>query len=103
MYAVSHRGGRIAPQVTLVKALASALCMGGGGAVGRDGPLVQSGSAAGSTIAQLLCLDTRRVRLLVACGAAGGISATFNAPLAGAFFSIGVIPGKFAPEFFGAV
>jgi CIC family chloride channel protein len=74
MYAVSYRGGRIAPQVTLVKALASALCMGGGGSVGREGPIVQIGSAAGSTIAQLLRLDPRRVRLLVACGAAGGIS-----------------------------
>ena len=54
MYAVSHRGGRIAPQVSLVKALASALCIGGGGSVGREGPIVQIGSAAGSTIAQLL-------------------------------------------------
>ena len=84
MYAIAHRAGRIAPQVTVVKALASALCIGGGGSVGREGPIVQIGSAAGSTLAQLLRLDTPRVRLLVACGAAGGISATFNAPLAGA-------------------
>jgi chloride channel protein, CIC family len=103
MYAVSHRGGRIAPQVTLVKALASALCMGGGGSVGREGPIVQIGSAAGSTIAQLLRLDTRRVRLLVACGAAGGISATFNAPLAGPFFAMELILRNFAAESFGAV
>src|SRR5277367_4646485 len=64
MYAVSHRGGRIAPQVSVVKALASALCIGGGGSVGREGPIVQIGSAAGSTIAQLLRLDTKRMRLL---------------------------------------
>ena len=83
MFAVSHRGGRIAPQVSLVKALASALCIGGGGSVGREGPIVQIGSAAGSTVAQVLRLDTERMRLLVACGAAAGISATFNAPLAG--------------------
>jgi CIC family chloride channel protein len=88
MYAVAHRGGRIAPQVTVVKALASALCMGGGGSVGREGPIVQIGSAAGSSVAQLLGLSTDRMRLLVACGAAGGISATFNTPLAGAFFAI---------------
>ena len=103
MYAVGQRGGRIAPQVTLVKALASALCMGGGGSVGREGPIVQIGSAAGSTIAQLLRLDTRRVRLLVAWGAAGGISATFNAPLAGPFFAMELILRNFAAESFGAV
>ncbi|MFZ0834072.1 MAG: chloride channel protein [Mycobacterium sp.] len=103
MYAVGHRGGRIAPQVTLVKALASSLCMGGGGSVGREGPIVQIGAAAGSTLAQLLRLDTRRVRLLVACGAAGGISATFNAPLAGPFFAMELILRNFAAESFGAV
>lgn len=103
MYAVSHRGGRIAPQVSLVKALASALCIGGGGSVGREGPIVQIGSAAGSTLAQLLRLDAPRVRLLVACGAAAGISATFNAPLAGPFFALELILRDFAAQSFGAV
>ncbi len=103
MYAVSHRGGRIAPQVSLVKALASALCIGGGGSVGREGPIVQIGSAAGSTVAQLLRLDTPRMRLLVACGAAAGISATFNAPLAGPFFAMELILRSFTAESFGAV
>ncbi|MCC9183572.1 MULTISPECIES: chloride channel protein [Mycolicibacterium] len=103
MYAVSHRGGRIAPRVTLVKALASALCIGGGGSVGREGPIVQIGAAAGSTIAQVLRLDISRIRLLVACGAAGGISATFNTPLAGPFFAMELILRDFAAESFGAV
>lgn len=103
MYAVTHKGGRIAPQVSVVKALASALCIGGGGSVGREGPIVQIGSATGSTIAQVLRLDTRRMRLLVACGAAAGISATFNAPLAGAFFAMELILRDFAAESFGAV
>jgi chloride channel protein, CIC family len=103
MYAVSHRGGRIAPQVSLVKALASALCIGGGGSVGREGPIVQIGSAAGSTLAQVLRLDVPRVRLLVACGAAAGISATFNAPLAAPFFALELILRNFAAESFGAV
>ena len=103
MYAVTYKGGRIAPQVTVVKALASALCIGGGGSVGREGPIVQIGSAAGSTIAQILRLDTPRVRLLVACGAAAGISATFNAPLAGPFFAMELILRDFAAESFGAV
>ncbi|MFI1920219.1 chloride channel protein [Nocardia sp. NPDC020380] len=103
MYAVAEHGGRIAPQVVVLKALASALCIGGGGSVGREGPIVQIGSATGSTIAQLLRLDTERVRLLVACGAAGGIAATFNAPLAGPFFAMELILGSFAAESFGAV
>ncbi|OYN77572.1 chloride channel protein [Mycolicibacterium sphagni] len=103
MYAVSHRGGRIAPQVSLVKAVASALCIGGGGSVGREGPIVQIGSATGSTVAQLLRLDTPRMRLLVACGAAAGISATFNAPLAGPFFAMELILRDFTAESFGAV
>jgi chloride channel protein, CIC family len=64
--------------------LSLALCI-GGGSVGREGPIVQIGSAAGSTVAQVLRLDTERMRLLVACGAAAGMSATFNAPLAGPF------------------
>lgn len=103
MYAVAHKGGRIAPQVSVVKALASALCIGGGGSVGREGPIVQIGSAAGSTVAQLLRLDTARMRLLVACGAAAGISATFNAPLAGAFFAMELVLRDFAAEAFGAI
>ncbi len=103
MYAVSHKGGRIAPQVTLVKALASALCIGGGGSVGREGPIVQIGSATGSTIAQILRLTTPRMRLMVACGAAAGISATFNAPLAGPFFAMELILRDFAAESFGAL
>ncbi|WP_330180499.1 chloride channel protein [Nocardia sp. NBC_01503] len=103
MYAVSERGGRIAPQVVVLKALASALCIGGGGSVGREGPIVQIGSAAGSAIAQWTRLDTSRVRLLVACGAAGGIAATFNAPLAGPFFAMELILRNFAAESFGAV
>jgi CIC family chloride channel protein len=103
MLAVARSGGRIRPQVAVVKALASALCIGGGGSVGREGPIVQIGSALGSTIAQLARLDERRVRLLVACGAAGGISATFNAPLAGVFFAMEIILRQWATESFGMV
>ncbi|MGZ4647831.1 MAG: chloride channel protein [Blastococcus sp.] len=103
MLAVARSGGRIRPQVAVVKALASALCIGGGGSVGREGPIVQIGSALGSTVAQLARLDERRIRLLVACGAAGGISATFNAPLAGVFFAMEIILRQWATESFGMV
>jgi chloride channel protein, CIC family len=54
MFAVARRGGRIAPQVAVVKALASALCIGGGGSVGREGPIVQIGSALGSTLGRVV-------------------------------------------------
>lgn len=103
MYAVAERGGRIPPQVTVVKALASALCIGGGGSVGREGPIVQIGSAWGSSIGRLTRISERRLRILVACGAAGGIAATFNAPIAGPFFAMELILRDFAAESFGAV
>jgi CIC family chloride channel protein len=91
MAAVSEDGGRIRPHVTLVKALASALCIGVGGSVGREGPIVQIGSALASSIGQLVRLPEDRLRILVACGAAGGISATFNAPITGVLFGVELI------------
>jgi CIC family chloride channel protein len=103
MYAVARRGGRIAPQVAAVKALASALCIGGGGSVGREGPIVQIGSALGSTLGRVIRVPEHRLRVLVACGAAGGIAATFNAPLAGVFFAMELILADFAAEAFGMV
>ncbi|HEV7171880.1 chloride channel protein [Pedococcus sp.] len=103
MFAVSHRGGRIAPQVAAVKALASALCIGGGGSVGREGPIVQIGSALGSTAGRLLKVPEVRLRVLVACGAAAGIAATFNAPLAGVFFAMELILADFTAQSFGMV
>lgn len=103
MYAVARRGGRIAPQVAAVKALASALCIGGGGSVGREGPIVQIGSALGSTLGTIVKVAEPRMRVLVACGAAGGIAATFNAPLAGVFFAMELILRDFTAEAFGMV
>ncbi len=103
MLAVSQRGGRIRPVVAVVKSLASALCIGSGGSVGREGPIVQIGSSLGSTIGQLTRSPEARMRLLVACGAAGGISATFNAPIAGVFFALEVILRDFETRSFGAV
>jgi CIC family chloride channel protein len=91
MLAVAENGGRIRPQVAVVKALASSLCIGGGGSVGREGPIVQIGSAFGSTIGQLIRMSEGRMRILAACGAAGGISGTFNAPITGAFFGLELI------------
>jgi len=103
MLAVAEGGGRIRPRVAVVKSLASALCIGGGGSVGREGPIVQIGSALGSTLGQLTHLSESRLRILVACGAAGGISATFNAPIAGVFFALELILRDFEAESFGVV
>lgn len=103
MFATAERGGRIRPRVAVVKALASALCIGSGGSVGREGPIVQIGSALGSTVGQALRVPDGRLRLLVACGGAGAISATFNAPIAGVFFALELILRTFRTEAFGVV
>jgi CIC family chloride channel protein len=96
MLAVSENGGRIRPQVTVVKALASALCIGGGGSVGREGPIVQIGSALASTLGQLVRMSEARLRVIVACGAAGAIAATFNAPITGMFFGFEIVLKEFS-------
>ncbi len=103
MLAIAERGGRIGPAVAAVKSAASAICIGVGGSVGREGPIVQIGSALGSTIGQRLRVPETRLRLMVACGAAGGISATFNAPIAGVFFALELILRDFQAEAFGVV
>jgi chloride channel protein, CIC family len=103
MMAVAQRGGRIRPQVAVVKSLASAVCIGSGGSVGREGPIVQIGSSLGSTLGQWTRLPEARLRILVACGAAAGISATFNAPIAGVFFGLELILRDFEAESFGVV
>lgn len=98
MLAVAENGGRIRPQVTVVKALASAICIGTGGSVGREGPIVQIGSALASSLGQMVRVNEDRLRLLVACGAAAGISATFNAPLTGVLFGLELILGSVSAE-----
>jgi len=95
MAAVLTKGGFIRPRVVLVKSLASAITIGSGGSVGREGPIVQIGSTIGSTIGHLLHLPPRLMRTFVACGAAGGIAATFNAPIAGSLFAVEIILGDF--------
>ncbi|HEY2241750.1 MAG TPA: chloride channel protein [Streptosporangiaceae bacterium] len=98
MIAVAERGGRIRPQVSLVKALASALCIGTGGSVGREGPIVQIGSALASSLGQWLRMPESRMKILVACGAGGGIAATFNAPITGVFFGVEIILREFSVD-----
>ncbi len=103
MYAVKKEGGRIRPRVAVIKALASAVTIGAGGSVGREGPIVQIGASVGSSLGQFFGLRQQRVRLLVACGAAAGIGGTFNAPIAGVLFALEVVLGSFAARSFGLV
>lgn len=103
MESVALRGGRIRPRVALVKAAASAVTIGSGGSAGREGPIVQIGATLGSAIAQLFKMSERRMRTLVAAGAAAGIAAAFNAPLAGVFFALEVILQRFTARGFATV
>jgi len=103
MEAVALHGGAIRPIVVLIKSLASSLSIGSGGSVGREGPIVQIGAALGSTIGQKLHFSEERIRNLVGCGAAAGIAATFNAPIAGFIFAMEVILGDFGVQNFSSV
>ncbi len=103
MEAVALRSGQIRPRLVIVKSIASALSIGCGGSVGREGPIVQIGSALGSTIGQLLKVSGGRLRTLVGCGAAAGIAATFNAPVAGAIFAVEVILADFGVGSFSPI
>ena len=103
MEAVAMRSGLIRKRVVIVKTLASAICIGTGGSVGREGPIVQIGAAIGSAFGQILRVSGNRLRNLVGCGAAAGIAATFNAPIAGAIFALEVILGEFEIGTFGPI
>lgn len=103
MESVALKGGLIRKRIVLIKSLASAICISTGGSVGREGPIVQIGSAIGSTIGQLLKVSGDRMRTLVGCGAAAGIAATFNAPIAGSMFSLEIILGDFGLATFSPI
>lgn len=103
MEAVAIHGGVIRPRLVLVKALASAVCIGTGGSVGREGPIVQIGSAFGSAVGRIFRVSASRLRTFVGCGAAAGIAGTFNAPVAGAIFAVEVILGDFGVTQFSPI
>ena len=103
MEAVALRGGVIRKRVVVVKSLASAISISTGGSVGREGPIVQIGSAIGSVLGQFMRVSADRMRTLVGCGAAAGIAATFNAPIAGSMFALEVILGDFGLATFSPI
>jgi CIC family chloride channel protein len=88
MDAIYYKGGAIRPVVAAIKSLASALSIGTGAAVGREGPIIQIGASLGSSMGQVLKLDPWQRITLVAAGAGAGIAATFNTPIGGVLFAI---------------
>jgi CIC family chloride channel protein len=101
MEAVVVRDGTIAARPTLIRSLSSLFTIGSGGSIGREGPMVQLAALLGSKLAFASRAPVPRRRLLVACGAAAGISAAYNAPIAGALFVAEIVMGSIAMESFG--
>ena len=87
MDAIYYGRGIIRPVVAAAKSLASALAIGSGAAVGREGPIIQIGSALGSTLGQVVAMPAAQRITLVAAGAGAGIAATFNTPIGGVLFA----------------
>src|SRR5271156_4243497 len=100
MDAIYHKGGVIRPVVALVKSLASALAIGSGASVGREGPIIQIGSALGSTLGQIIRMPAGQRIALVAAGAGAGIAATFNTPIGGGMFAIELMMPEVSVETF---
>lgn len=103
MEAVAAHQARMRPRLVFFTSLISSICIGSGGSAGREGPIVQIGSALGSTFAQILKLPVKLAKLLVGCGGAAGIAATFNAPLGGSFFALELIVRDWGATIFAPV
>jgi CIC family chloride channel protein len=86
--AINYKGGIIRPVVAAVKAIASGLSIGSGGSVGREGPIIQIGSAFGSTLGQVFPMPAAQRITLIAAGGGAGIAATFNTPVGGVLFAV---------------
>jgi len=100
MDAIYYKGGVIRPVVALVKSLASAIAIGSGSSVGREGPIIQIGSALGSTLGQIIRMPAGQRISLVAAGAGAGIAATFNTPIGGVMFAIELMMPEVSGETF---
>jgi CIC family chloride channel protein len=103
MRAVAKRGGVVHSIPVAVKTAGAALAIGVGGSVGAEGPVAVAGSALGSRIGRFFRSGPSRLKVLVGCGAAAGISAAFNAPIAGVFFSLEKVVGSFGVTSFPPV
>ncbi len=88
MYKVRHEEGKIQPQVAITKTIASAISIGSGASIGREGPVIQIGAAISSLIGSFIHLSVEQKRILIAAGAAASTAAMFNAPIAGIAMAI---------------
>ncbi len=103
METVALRRGRLRKRVAPLKIVTSAITIGAGGSVGREGPVVLIGGAIGSFFGQIGKISDEDVSVLVASGAAAGLSAAFNAPIAGSMFAVELILGRFTKRNIEAV
>jgi CIC family chloride channel protein len=101
--AVAQRGGVLPLGSSLVRAGATVLTVASGGSLGREGPMMQVGSALGSLLGRRFKVSGNRLNILLGCGAAAGIAAAYNAPIGGAMFALEVVLGNFALESFGPI
>ncbi len=101
MEAITLGDGHLPTKPSLYRSLAAMFSIASGSAIGREGPLVQLAALAGSRIGKLRKLTPARRRLLVACGAAAGIAAAYNAPIAAALFVSEITIGTLAMESLG--
>jgi len=100
MEAVLVNRSRIQPRVALLKPISVAIAIGTGGPFGAEGPIIQTGGALGSLIGQVLHTTTTERKVLLACGAAAGMSATFNTPIAGVILAIELLLFEFKSRSF---
>ena len=96
MDTVANKGGLFRKRVAFLTSINSGLTIGSGGSAGKEGPIVQIGAALGSVIGQLFRVSQQRLKILVGCGAAAGLAAVFNAPIAGVVFAVEVILAEFS-------
>ncbi len=96
--ALAFKKGRLSVLRTLLESLVSITCVGTGASLGREGALIQAGASAGSFLGSRLKLDDYHVRILLACGAAGGMAASYNVPLGASVFAMEILLGSFALE-----
>jgi chloride channel protein, CIC family len=96
--AILINGSRVDPKVAVLKPLSSAISIGSGGPFGAEGPIIMTGGAVGSLIAQFLHLSSAERKTLLVAGAAGGMSATFNAPIAAALLAVELLLFEWRPR-----
>lgn len=103
MEAVAIGDGNIPVRHSLLRSLSSLATIVSGGSIGREGSMVQLSALAASLVGRFTHFEPSRLRLLVACGAAAGITSAYNAPIAGAFFVMEIVLGAIVMESFGPV